>query len=329
MKTRKFSELNQKRVGLIGIVATAFVLLVSVNIGSALDLFSNQRYTAEFSRAGGLRSGDEVRVSGVTVGKVTGIELAGDRVRIKFTMSEVSLGSHTRAAVKSANALGRKFLAVTPDGVGEQKTIPLDRTDRPYDVTNAFADLTKTTELLDVDQLAGSFDALAETFADTAPSLASTLQGVTGLSTTISRRDAGLRSLLERANAVTDVLATRSEEITRIIANGNALFQELELRRAVIRQLLNDTQGAATALRGLVRENEAVLRPTLRKLQRVTDVLVDNQKNIEFALRQLGPYARSVGEAVGGGPFYYAYVANLVAPSNLAPILPELIRKGD
>jgi len=326
--TRRFSELNQTRVGIIGVVLTALVLLVSINIGKTLDLFSNKRYTAEFSRAGGLRAGDEVRVSGVSVGKVTGVELAGDRVRIKFTLSDISLGNESSAAVKSANALGRKFLAISPGGSGDESKIPLSRTARPYDVTNAFSDLTKTGAALDVDQLARSFDTLAGTFADTAPALESTLKGVAGLSTTIARRDEGLRALLARANSVTDVLASRSQQITQIISNGNSLFQELELRRLVIEQLLVDTEGAATSLRGLVRENRTVLRPTMRKLAQVTDVLIHNQKNIEFALRQLGPYARSVGEAVGGGPFYYAYVANLVAPSNLAPILPELIRKG-
>jgi phospholipid/cholesterol/gamma-HCH transport system substrate-binding protein len=319
--------MNQSRVGLIGLSLTLIVLLVALNIGRVTDLFGHKTYTAEFSRAGGLRDGDSVEISGVKVGSVSDIALDGDQVKITFTASQVDLGDKTQASIKSANALGRKFLDISPAGAGDVANIPSSRTVRPYDVTNALSDLTTTTQQLNVNQLAGSFDSLADVFKDTAPELGSTLKGVTGLSQTIASRDAALRSLLKRANSVTGVLSNRSVAITQIIANGDSLLQELQLRQLVIRELLASTQTAASQLRKLVNENKAVIGPTLTKLARVSEVLEHNKSNIEFALRELGPYARSVGESVGGGPFYFAYVANLVAPSNLATeVFPGLIR---
>ena len=41
-------------------------------------------YSAEFSEAAGLKPGNEVRIAGVKVGKVTSVDLDGDRVLVDF-----------------------------------------------------------------------------------------------------------------------------------------------------------------------------------------------------------------------------------------------------
>jgi len=319
-------ERNQTVLGILGLALTVVALAVALNIGRVSSLLNHGNYTADFSRAGGIRTGDDVCVRGVRIGEITKVALNGDRVRISFSVQGTRLGNETRASVKSANALGRKFLALAPAGAGVAENIPLSRTERPYDVTDALGDLTSNTEKIDVDDIAGSFDVLSETFKGTSPSLGDSLSGVKGLSETIAARDKELKMLLHRTDEVTGVLADRSEAITRIVANGEDLFKELQVRRLILRELLNDIQAAATAVRGVMKENETVMRPTLLKLGQVSDILMRNQENVEFALEELGPYARSVGESVGGGPFYFAYVANLAA-SNVAPIIPDLIRQ--
>ncbi|MCW2830568.1 MAG: hypothetical protein JWP31_1260, partial [Aeromicrobium sp.] len=181
----------------------------------------------------------------------------------------------------------------------------------------------------DVDQLAESFDSVSKTFANTAPELRQALDGVGELSKSISSRDAELRTLLRRANGVSSVLSDRSAEITRILQSGAQLFEELDARRLVIHELLVNSRRAASQLTGLVDDNNKQIKPLLRDLRTTIKVLNDNEANIESVLDGYPRYARSLGEAVGGGPFFYAFVENLVAPVDLAPVLPELIRREE
>lgn len=322
---RRFSELNQFRVGLVGIVAVFLLITLAVNVGQIRTLLSGERHSAAFSEAGGISKNDDVRVAGVTVGKVTEVSLDGSQVRVDFTVDGVQLGDATAAAIKTDSALGRKFLELQPAGEGTlDDQIPLSRTRAPYDVTQALSDLTTTSQEIDTRQLAKSFDVVSDTFSDTPPELRATLRGVSQLGRVIAARDGELRSLLAHASGVTGVLAERNLQVTRLLVDGNALFEELDARRWVIHKLLVNVTRATHQLSALVRENRTTLGPALEELRQVTRVLNDNEKNLEFVIQNLGGYVRELNEAIGGGPFFYAYVENLV-PTNLAPMLPDLL----
>ncbi|MBM4480447.1 MCE family protein [Rhodococcus hoagii] len=60
---------------------------------------AGNRYTAEFTEAAGLKPGNEVRVAGVKVGKVSDVALDGDRVRVTFQTK--TPGSATRRPHRS------------------------------------------------------------------------------------------------------------------------------------------------------------------------------------------------------------------------------------
>lgn len=324
---KRFGEMNLLRVGVAGLLVVAVLVTVSLNLGAIRDKLGKRGYTAELAQADGIRGGDPVRVSGLNVGRVTGVSLSGRHVEIKFVLdSGIRVGRKTRAGVGSANALGAKYLELTPAGDGRISTIPLSQTDTSYDVLDAFSDLTRTEQQLDVGQLAKSFDTISETFADTAPDLRGALDGVRALSRSIASRDTQLQALFLRANDVTTILSDRTADVTAIIAHGNEIFAELEARREAIGELLDQARSAAQQLNAVVDENQKDVGPALQKLRRVIGILDRNADNISKIMTRLGPFVRSLGEAVGSGPFYSAYAANLV-PSDMAPILPDLIRK--
>lgn len=327
---RRFSELNQARVGIIGILVVALAVLVAVNAGEIRTLLAGDRHTAHFAAAGGIRPGDDVRIAGVTVGEVTDVVLDRDRVEVSFTVDRVDgLGDRTTAAIRIESALGRKYLELVPGGEGDlAEAIPLERTRTPYDVTTALSDLTTTVDELDTDRLARALDTVASTFEDTPPELRDTLRGVGRLARTIGSRDRELQQLLGASRSVTGVLAERSAQITGVITDGNLLLRELQARRQAVHALLVNASAAASELSGLVRDNRRRLAPTLRDLRVVIGVLKDNQRNLAVVVRKLSGYGRSLGESVGGGPFFFAYVQNL-APTNTTP-LPDLLgQAGD
>lgn len=317
--SKRFAERNPVTLGIVGLVVVALLVVGSLGSAGLYRALTSEEYSARFAEAGGLIVGDRVRLSGLEVGEVTGIRLEDGAVTVDFSVDGGDLGDRTRASIKTATVLGKKFLQVYPEGDGElaDGVIPLARTDAPYDVQDQLQTLTTEVAQTDVPQLADSLDALSETFADTPERLRVALDGVSRISQTIASRDEALRGLLESANGVTDLLAQRSGEITRLVADGELLLAELSPRRDAIRALIVNTTATVDELDALAGENREQLRPALDELRQVTDLLIRNEKNITASIEGLRNYAGSLGEAVSGGPWFYGYVPNLTT-SNLS-----------
>ncbi len=169
---------------------------------------------------------------------------------------------------------------------------------------------------LDTEQINDSLNAISDTLADTPPELRTALDGMTRLSQSINSRDESLLQLLSRAEDVTKILSDRSGQIDSLLVDGNKLFAELSLRRDAISELIVNTGAVSRQLSALVQENEAQMGgPTLEKLNSVAEVLQQNKDNIAGALDGLGPYITALGETVASGPFFDAFIINIL-PSN-------------
>ncbi len=321
---RSFRERNPVLVGVGGLVAIAVLLWVAFNAENLPMLGSGTGYAAAFSEAAGLRPGDEVRVAGVRVGRVTSVDLDNDHVRVEFRVKDTWLGDESRADIRIRTLLGRKFLALEPRGQHELRPggeIPLSRTTAPYDVELALGTLSQTVDAIDTDQLARAFDALSSTLHDTPAAVRDSVTGLSRLSATIADRDAQLRTLLARTESVSAVLADRSDDVGALLADGNLLLREVQQRRQAISDLLRDTSLLALQVQGLVRDNQHQLDPTLRQLQAVVDVLEHNQQNLERSIELLGPFVRVFANTLGNGRWFDTYVQNLLTPLPASPRL--------
>lgn len=318
------------RIGATGLAVLLGLILLALNSGTVIRAFTTTSYHADFAEAGGLTSGDTVRVAGLVMGTVDSVALQGSHVEVTFSVRHGGhLGTTTGAAIRTATVLGTKYLALLPSGQGTLaagSTIPLRRTQSPYNLTEVLSTLTSKAGAINTGQLAKSFDTIATTFQNSPPALRSTLTGVRALSETIASRDAALSQLLAHAGAVTGVLAQRSHQIGTLITDGNELLATLYQRRAEIRLLLVNVTAVIDQLKGLATDNQRQLGPALAQLQGVLTVLNNNAANITQIIAGLQRYAGSLGEVVGGGPWFYAYLQNIV-PTNLVPVVPGLLGK--
>lgn len=325
-RRKRFSELNQVRVGLVSVLAVALLLGLLLNVGQLTAIFSGTTYTAVFADAAGLHEGDPVRVSGVDVGEVRSIELEGNRVRVEFS-TDRELGDETRLEIKSDTLMGAKFLDVRSRGTGTLEAgdeIPIERTDANYDLTSALADLATTTGAIDGAQLAESLDVLSETFADTPRSVRQVLDGTRRLARVVAARDEDLARLLERAESVTGVLAERNVDLIGIVSDSNLLLQALEQRREQIARLFTSVSALTDQLSGFVRDNEGELGPVLRELRRSLRVINDNVEGLDAAITDFSGFARALQESLGSGTFFYGLVGGL-APVNMRPVMDSLL----
>jgi phospholipid/cholesterol/gamma-HCH transport system substrate-binding protein len=326
MKLPKIKPLGRRSPVVIGVMGTAIVVLVTVAAFQydKLPFVKNtDDYAAYFSEAGGIKPGNTVRVSGMGVGRVSDIRLEGTKVRVGFTVRKtVQLGDRTEAAIKTETILGSKMLELTSRG--ERKltgAIPLERTHSPYDLPDALGDLTTTISGLDTAQLSSALTTLANTFKETPADLRPALQGVARFSDTVNSRDAQLRSLLGNANKVSAVLGRRSQQISGLVTNSNALLAALLDERDSLDALLNNLTAVSHQISGLVNDNRTQLKPALDKLNGVLEILDNRKEDIQRTLPKFKRYAMSFGECLGSGPFFKAYVANLIPGQIGGPIL--------
>jgi virulence factor Mce-like protein len=314
-----FRERNKTVIGAIGILSIVALLAGSFSVDA---IVGGDEYKAEFTEAAGLRPTDEVRVAGVKVGKVLSVDLAGDRVQVEFRVKDAELGDRSRADIRIKTLLGRKYLSLTPEGDEELEpgdVIPLARTTSPFDIADAFQDLSSSVGEIDDEQLAKSFTVLADTFRDTPDEVRASLEGLGRLSRTLAARDSQLKALLDRSRGVSQVLAERDEDLTAFLADSSLVLQEVARRREAISQLLDTTVELSQQLRALVRENRADLAPALERLRGVTQVLKKNQANLDASLVRLAPFVRVFANNLGNGRWFDTLVTNLLTPVGFCP----------
>ena len=313
--TVPFRERNPVKIGAISIAVMVALMVLAFKAGDLPVIGGGDTYKASFSEASGIKANDEVRIAGVRVGKVKGVELAGDHVIVTFKVDTPSkFGTTTQAEIKVKTLLGAMYLALQPDGSGQLKegsTIPDSRTKSAYDVVQAFSGLADRAAKIDVDQLAKSIDTLATLTKDTPAAFQGTLRGLSRLSETVASRDQQIGELLQNLNTVSGTLANRDEDIVKLMKDGDVLLRALVARREAVHQLLVSTSTFSQEITLLVRQSRADLKPALANLQGVVNVLLKNQSNLDESLRLMEPFYRVFQNTLGNGPWFDTYIANL------------------
>ena len=309
---KPFRERNPAIIGLVGIAIIALLMVAAFRADRLPIIGAGDTYKAEFGEIGGLEEGNEVRVAGVSVGKVNGIELDGDKVVVTFKIDKgTDLGRETGAEVRLRTLLGAQFLALTPSGSGrlaKGATIPRSRTVSPYDVVQAFSDLSVTADALDTDQIAAALTTLSDVAAETPEEFRGAIKGVSDLSANLAARDQQINTLLKNLKKVTGVLNSRNAELETLFKDSAVLFDALTSRRESIHRLLVSTQSISAELRALVKDTEADLGPALKQLRDVTKLLARNQASLDETLRVYPAFLRVFSNALGTGPWFDTYV---------------------
>ena len=110
------------KIGLLSILALGIAATLIFAL-SGSGGFSWQRYPLKtiFTNISGLNEGAQVRIAGVPVGTVTGIDFVGDRVEVSFEIREEMqsrVTDRSTAALGSVSLLGEAAVDITPSSQG-------------------------------------------------------------------------------------------------------------------------------------------------------------------------------------------------------------------
>lgn len=108
------SRTTQIIVGIFTLLGIAAMGFLSVRLGR-IEIFPAPGYTlfANFDNIAGLKTGNEVEIAGVKVGKVTGIALKDNRARVTMRINQgVEIDDEAIASVLTSGLIGDKYVSV-------------------------------------------------------------------------------------------------------------------------------------------------------------------------------------------------------------------------
>ncbi|MGP4055829.1 MCE family protein [Mycobacterium sp. 4D054] len=320
---------NRIRGGLMGIIILVIVIGVGQSFASVPMLFATPTYYAEFTDTGGINTGDKVRIAGVDVGTVRSLEIDGDRVRIGYNLGGTEIGTESRAAIRTDTILGRRNLEIEPRGsdpLRANDVLPVGQTTTPYQIYDAFFDVSNNTAGWDTETVRDSLNVLSETIDQTYPHLSAALDGVARFSDTIGKRDDQIKQLLANANKVAGVLGNRSEQINQLFVNGQTLLAAINERNYAVSRLLENVDTFSAQVKGFIDDNPNLNR-VLEQLRVITDVLAERKLDLADTLSSLSKFMVSLGEALASGPYFKVMLVNLAPYWILQPFVDAAFKK--
>jgi phospholipid/cholesterol/gamma-HCH transport system substrate-binding protein len=114
----------ERSVGAFVLLGIAAIVWFAVQAGAGTAVGVGYEVNARFTNIGGLKSGSQVFIAGVPVGKVEKIDLDSQYAAIVHlkVKQEVRLPSDTIASIKTSGLIGDKYIALAPGA--DSKNLP-------------------------------------------------------------------------------------------------------------------------------------------------------------------------------------------------------------
>ncbi len=278
---------------MVGFALSCFGLLLFLWLafGGATPLKpKGYRFHVSFSEATQLASEADVRISGVTVGKVKKIETSKASGRSVATVQLDSryapLPRDSRATLRQKTLLGETYVELTP-GTPKSPTVPdggtlsranVSDTVELDEILRTFDPKTRQAFENWIQQQAISLDGRARDLSDALGNLAPFAENTEQVVKLLNSQKAAVRQLVRNTGTVFDALSERDGQLSSLVTSSNRVFATTARRN-------QELAAAFKALPTFERESSTTLR-RLTKFANTTDPLV---KELQPAAEQLSP----------------------------------------
>ena len=301
-RKKTLEDLNRTMMGLVALGLLAVLLATLVIITKVGPGY--RHYSAQFIQAAALLPDNPVTVAGIPVGTVTGMKLAGDHVVVDMRIrDDVELGKDSRAIIMVTTILGSRYLALHPGGGGplENNTIDLNHTEVPYDLQQALQDATGNYGEVDTEKLASAVEALGRQIETLPPMIPKAMDNLQKLSTVMADRRAQLGSMLKTMDLVTTTLSRQQASIGSMVNQSQQLFGEFVARRAEFHVMLQSLTQLVNALDDTIVDNRPQMDALLANTNKLTGLLAQRDDIVHSILQSAPIGLRSLANATGTG----------------------------
>jgi phospholipid/cholesterol/gamma-HCH transport system substrate-binding protein len=278
-------------------------------------------YTAEFTDVFGLRDGDDVRMAGVRVGRVSKIELTEDnRARVDFQLqSDQKVLANTEASILYQNIVGQRYLDLRQGLTGETTklppgtVIPLDRTIPSFDVgvvLNGYQPLFATIDPKAADQISSA--AIQALQGDSAAW--ATLVDQTGqLTETFAGRDQLLGDMITGLDRVFATLAKQNDNLDKTLGNAQQMMSTFNARRPELVSSMGSLSRVMRSLGDVTTEVNPSLQALITREPGFSAHLVTIEPQLAFMGANLPKMLKGLARVAQDGAYANVYSCDLNA----------------
>lgn len=303
------------------VIFVVVTLLATTILGLSIANYTGggTAFKARFTDVTSLNKGDEVRIAGVRVGKVTSVEIVDKRqAEVGFELTDRDwLPASTTATIKYRNLVGQRYIALE-QGTGEQgrkinkgATIGLEHTRPALNLTtlfNGFRPLFQTLTADDVNKLSYEIIQVFQGEQGTIHDLVATTANLTNK---IADKDAVIGDLVRNLTAVLNAVNEREGQFDQLIVNTEALVSGLAAERDTIGSSVTSLGNLASATADLLVPTRPTLQGSIAGLSQLTGTIDERKDEVNTALTNLPIKMEKLGRAGSYGSWFQFYLCGI------------------
>jgi phospholipid/cholesterol/gamma-HCH transport system substrate-binding protein len=303
------------------IVFTVVTVLATVTLGSVIRNSASgahRTYHALFADVTSLNKGDDVRMAGVKVGTVSGIELHDNHVaRVTFTVADSApMKRGSTAELRFRNLVGQRYIDVEPADTDSPNlpagyTFSLQETRPALDLTllfNGFQPLFQFLNPKDVNALSGEIIAV---FQGEGPTVDDLLSSTASLTSTLADRDQVIGDVIDNLGDVLNVVDAHSSQLDTTLVTLQQLVTGLAADRTTIGDTVEGLGKLTTSVADLLGKSRAPLKKDIKSLGDLSANLADHGDEVDSFLKTLPTKIDAIGRTASYGSWLNFYVCSI------------------
>ncbi|GAC1642959.1 MAG: MCE family protein [Mycobacterium sp.] len=297
------------------IILTAFLFLIF----SQMRTGATNGYSAIFTDASRLKTGNTVRIAGVRVGTVKGVSLQPDRrVLVEFDADRsIVLTTGTRAQIRYLNLTGDRFLELA-DGPGSTKIlpvgsqIPVDRTAPALDLDLLLGGLRPVIRGLNPKDVNALTSSLVQILQGQGGTLESLFSKTSSFSNSVADNSQVIEQLIDDLRTLLGTLSKDGGEFSGTIDRLQRLVSGLSADRDPIGQAITSLDNGTASLADLLGRARPPLAGTIEQLNRLAPFVDGEGKDrVDATLQRLPDLYRKLARVGSYGAYFPYYICGI------------------
>jgi phospholipid/cholesterol/gamma-HCH transport system substrate-binding protein len=300
-RMRRFQERLTNNDLLAGALVVAVIAIVVAGV-SYFYLAPPGRQSVTFTTrdAAAVTGGEDVRVAGISVGKVSSVELRDKDVKVTVELDDtVRVGNRTRVKVQLLTAVGGYFVALQPSGPVSQdsRTITPDRVTVPYTVADILQELPRVTDNVTGAPVDQSMVQVADGVGRNTAAFRNAMDGLQTVATIMDRQKGQVESILSMAGQYTGTFAKSRDFVMELVRKVNVALSQYYTYRYGFSEAFRQLGGVLERLGVLTQfylnheyefDNGVVgLRDLAKRLETSTQSVIDRLEPMRDQLMRL------------------------------------------
>ncbi|GLZ07598.1 ABC transporter substrate-binding protein [Actinomadura sp. NBRC 104412] len=296
---------TRPRLSAAALRAAGAILAVAL-LAAALVVLTRgpeQRHlTAYFTRAVGLYPGADVRILGISVGKVTKVTPVGDAVKVELEYdAKYKVPADAQAMLVNQTVVADRFIQLAPVYKGgpvmpDGYTLAVSRTQVPVEVDEIGKGLNDLSTALGPEgaNQNGALSRLLQVGANTlqgqGTDIRQTIDDTSRMLSTLSADREDVATTIRNLRIITATLRANDQQIRQFNGRLNGVSGQLAAEKEELSAALNTLAPTLRAVQRFVKENRGRLAVDVRQLAQLTGILV-KEKDAFAELLVQGPLA--------------------------------------